>query len=175
MKILKSDIKSKEYQSYYDLYLSQVSDDIELFEALDQHEELIDFFRSIPVQKLEYRYADKKWTPLQILQHLIDTERIFVNRALRFARADFTELPGYDENHYAEYCSVEHRNLEDLLEEFKALRTSTRLLYKSFVENVFTNTGQASGGPFSVRVIPFIMCGHQKHHIQIIKERYLNS
>jgi hypothetical protein len=173
--IVKSDVTSKEYKPYYDLYLSRVSASTELFQALEQQEELIQFFNSIPEDKHEFRYASGKWTPKQILQHLIDTERIFVNRALRFARADFTELPGYDENHYAEHCFSNHRSLKDLLEEFKAVRTSSIYLYKSFNEEVLTHIGQASGGPFSVRVIPFILCGHQKHHIHVIKERYLNS
>lgn len=171
--IVKSDITAKEYKPYYELYLNRVSATTELFEALEQKEELIEFFNSIPVEKHEFRYASEKWTPKQILQHLIDTERIFVNRALRFARADFTELPGYDENHYAEQCYSNLRSIKDLLEEFKAVRTSSICLYKSFSDGVFINIGQASGGPFSVRSIPFILCGHQKHHIRIIKERYL--
>lgn len=171
--VRKSDISSEEYKSYYDLYLDRVSPETELFEALEQQQELIHFFKSIPEDKYESRYAPDKWTPKQILQHLMDTERIFMNRALRFARADFTELPGYDENHYAEYCFSNSRKLEDMLEEFKTLRASSIHLFKSFADEVFTHTGKASGGPFSVRVMPFIICGHQKHHIHIIKERYL--
>lgn len=174
MGIIKSDISSKEYKPYYDVYLNRVSATTELFEALEQKNELIHFFSSIPRDKLEFRYAPNKWTPKQILQHLIDTERIFVIRALRFARADYTELPGFDENHYAEHCFSNTRSIEELLEDFEAVRTATIQLYKSFADAVLTNVGIASGGYFSVRVIPFILCGHQKHHIHIIKERYLD-
>ncbi|MBZ9778210.1 DinB family protein [Psychroflexus sp. CAK8W] len=171
----KQDISNKEYKPYYDLYLNRVSSKTTLFEALEQQSELIDFFNAIPLNKHEFRYEPEKWTPKQILQHLIDTERIFVNRALRFAREDFTELPGYDENHYAEQCFSNQRSIKDLLEEYEVVRSSSIFLYKSFADQVLTNTGQASGGPFSVRVIPFILCGHQKHHIHIIKERYLKN
>ncbi|MFD0932951.1 DinB family protein [Psychroflexus salinarum] len=171
----KGNISVKEYQPYYDLYLNRVSSKTTLFEALEQQNELIDFFNSISAEKHEFRYEPEKWTPKQILQHLIDTERIFTNRALRFAREDFTELPGYDENDYAEHCFSNQRSIEDLLEEYKVVRSSSIFLYKSFDNQVLTNIGQASGGPFSVRVIPFILCGHQKHHIHIIKERYLNN
>lgn len=171
--IIKSDITSKEFKDYYSLYLDRVPANTELFEALEQKEELISFFKSIPKDKHEFRYAPEKWTPKQILQHLIDTERVFMNRALCFAREDSTELPGYDENHYAEHCFSNKRTIEDMLEEYKVLRTSSMYLYKSFDDKVLTNIGKASGGYFSVRVIPFILCGHQKHHINIIKERYL--
>lgn len=171
----KSDITSKEYKPYYELYLNRVSSTTSLFEALEQQSELIDFFNSIPEDKHEFRYLPEKWTPKQILQHLIDTERIFVNRALRFAREDYTLLPGYDENRYAEYCNSNKRSFSDLLEEYDIVRNSSILLYKSFDDRVLKNIGQASGGPFSVRVIPFILCGHQKHHIHIIEERYLNK
>lgn len=169
----KADIISKEFKPYYELYLDRVSSDTELFEAFEQKEELIQFFNTIPKEKYEFRYAPDKWTPKQILQHLIDTERIFMNRALRFAREDFTELPGYDENHYAEHCFSNKRSIGDMLEEFKIVRSSSISLFKSFDDRILTNIGKASGGAFSVRVIPFILCGHQKHHIHIIKERYL--
>lgn len=171
----KQDIFNKEFKPYYDLYLNRVSSKTKLFEALEQQNELIDFFNAIPAEKHEFRYEPEKWTPKQILQHLIDTERIFMNRALRFAREDFTELPGYDENHYAEHCFSNQRSIYDLLEEYKIVRSSSIYLYKSFDDQVLNNIGQASGGPFSVRVIPFILCGHQKHHIHIIKERYLKN
>ncbi|AFU67474.1 hypothetical protein P700755_000451 [Psychroflexus torquis ATCC 700755] len=173
MEVTKAEIYQTEYKPYYDLYLQRVSSETNLLEALDQKEELINFFNTIPKNKLGFRYAPNKWTPKQILQHLIDTERIFMNRALRFARKDFTELPSYDENDYAEHCFSNHRTLEDLVEEFQALRISSIYLFKSFENEMLTNIGQASGGPFSVRVLPFILCGHQKHHIHIIKERYL--
>jgi uncharacterized damage-inducible protein DinB len=162
MEVTKAEIYQTEYKPYYDLYLQRVPLETTLLEALDQKEELINFFNTLPKNKLGFRYAPNKWTPKQILQHLIDTERIFMNRALSF-----------DENDYAEHCFSNHRTLEDLLEEFQALRISSIYLFKSFENEMLTNIGQASGGPFSVRVLPFILCGHQKHHIHIIKERYL--
>lgn len=169
----KAEITPKEFKEYYKLYLDRVPSTTTLFEALEQQDELIRFFKSIPKEKHDFRYAPEKWTPRQILQHLLDTERIFMNRALRFAREDYTELPGYDENHYAEHCYSNSRTIADMLEEYKVVRQSSIHLYKSFDARVLLNVGIASGGPFSVRVIPFIVSGHQKHHIHIIKERYL--
>ena len=175
MRILKSDIQQNEYKPYYELYLSRVSDETELFEALQQRDELTRFFESLPKQMHGFRYDKGKWTPRQILQHLIDTERIFVNRALRFAREDYTELPGYDENQYAEHCNSNQRTIQQLLEEYSIVRSSSILLFRSFSQTAFKNIGLASGGPFSVRAIPFILCGHQRHHLHVIKHRYLNS
>ena len=173
MQVLKSDITSGEYKSYYEKYLNRVESNTELFQALEEKSELADFFLALPLKKHDFSYADGKWTPKQILQHLLDTERIFSNRALRFSRFDFTELPGYDENHYAEHCFSKQRSITDLVEEFEVLRSSTISLFRSFLPEVYANTGQASGGPLSVRSIPFILTGHQKHHIHIIQERYL--
>jgi len=103
MVVTKAEIYEREYKPYYDLYLQRVPSETNLLDALDQKEELI-IFQYDSENKLDFRYTPNKWTPIQIFQHLIDTERIFMNRALRFARKDFTELPGYDENDYAEHC-----------------------------------------------------------------------
>jgi len=169
----KKDLLVHEYQPYYKLYLGRVEEETSLLDALNNPQELIDVFNAIPEGKQEFRYAPEKWTPKQILQHLIDTERIFTTRALRIARADNTELPGYDENHYAEHCFSNQRQMSDLIEDYKAVRSSSIQLFNSFDDKVLKHRGKASGGSVSVRAIPFILCGHQKHHIYIIQERYL--
>lgn len=169
----KSDIKSEEYKSYYDTYLKLVPDNTSLDSALESYFALIRFFEKLPEDKLLYRYQPEKWTPKQIFQHLIDTERVFSYRAMRFARNDFSELSGFDENEYAENCNANNRNLESLIEEYKHLRLSNISMYKSFTDETLKNKGQASGGYFSVRVIPFILNGHEKHHMNVIETRYL--
>ena len=169
----KSDIHSDEYKSYYDTYLKLVSDGTSLDSALESYSLLIRFFEMLPENKLLHRYQPEKWTPKQIFQHLIDTERIFSYRALRFARNDFSELSGFDENEYAENCNANDRSLKSLTEEYKNLRLSNISMYESFSDEKLKNKGQASGGYFSVRVIPFILNGHEKHHMNIIESRYL--
>ncbi|MBK8312096.1 MAG: DinB family protein [Chitinophagaceae bacterium] len=109
----------------------------------------------------------------EIIQHIIDAERVFTYRALRFARKDETPLPGFDENTYADNAKTGNRKWDDLLEEFNALRRSTEILFNSFDEDQLNATGLASGNPVSVLAIGFIIAGHVNHHISVIKERYL--
>lgn len=117
-------------------------------------------------------YAEGKWTVNQIVEHLIDTERIFVNRALRFARKDSTELPGYEENDYAETARSNERTLDDLLEEYKAVRASSNFFFQHLNEEQLLAEGVASNQRISVLAIGFILVGHPIHHFGVIQERY---
>lgn len=107
------------------------------------------------------------------MQHLIDAERVFAYRSLRFARKDETPLPGFDENEYVDATVANKRTLTDLLQEYKAVRLSTLYLFKSFSDEELMYSGIASNYSFTVRAIGFIAIGHQKHHQRIIVERYL--
>lgn len=131
------------------------------------------FFKNIPSEKLNYQYAVGKWSIKDILQHLIDTERIFAYRALSFARFDETNLPGFDENKYADHVDTTEKSIESLLEEYKLQRLNTILLFKSFSSENLQNLGSANGNKNSVRALGFLIPGHETHHINIIKERYL--
>lgn len=113
------------------------------------------------------------WTPKEILNHLIDSERVFSYRALRFARQDKTELAGFEENNYAHESLANNRSIDDLLTEYQTTRASTIALFKSFNLNMLTSKGIAGTGEVSVRALAFLIIGHEKHHISIIKERYL--
>jgi hypothetical protein len=108
-----------------------------------------------------------------MLQHLIDAERIFAYRALRFARKDATPLPGFDENEYADNSKASKRDWDELLEEFKSLRRSTEIMFGSFDKNQLDAPGIASGKPVYVLGIGFILVGHINHHLKVLKERYL--
>ena len=119
-------------------------------------------------------YAEGKWSIKQILQHLIDTERIFTYRALAFARKDKEIIPPFDENEYAEAAQVEHRELSDLLEEYKAVRQGLISLFSSFNSEMLLHKGKMTSGDISVLAFPFILAGHQRWHFEIIKEKYLN-
>jgi len=168
-----SQLSIGEYLPYYATYINKAncSDLINGFE--DSLVNTLSFFDSIPNEKFEYQYAQGKWTIKEIIQHIIDAERVFTYRALCFAREDRTPLPSFDENNYAKVSNANSRSAQSLINEYEALRQSTISLFKSFSNEVLINIGIASGGEMSVRAIGFVIIGHEKHHIDVIKERYL--
>jgi uncharacterized damage-inducible protein DinB len=168
-----TEIKNTEFAPYYASYI-QLADNVDMIEELEicLHE-FIKFVQNIPMDKFDYRYAEGKWTIKEIIQHIIDTERIFSYRALRISRKDKTSLPGYDENEYVANTNAADRHLQSLLTELSIVRQSTLALFKSFSADQLKNLGTASDSPVSVRAIGFILIGHQKHHQKIFEERYL--
>lgn len=166
-------LNNNEYSEYYGYYISLNTSDNLIQNLENQLDATCDFFKSLPKDKLEYQYEVGKWTPKDILQHIIDTERIFAYRALRFARFDTINLPGYEENDYADVANANGRTIEDLIEEYKIVKQATIHLFKSFSEKMLLNIGQANNAPVSVRALGFIISGHEIHHINIIKVRYL--
>jgi uncharacterized damage-inducible protein DinB len=133
------------------------------------------FFNSIPEEKTDYRYAEGKWNIKEVLQHIIDTERIFTYRALAFARKEISALPNMDENNYAENSHANNRKWKDLIEEFEAVRHATIYLYESFSEDQLELTGKTVSYEMSVKAVGYIIAGHSAHHINILKERYLTD
>jgi len=169
-----TDLQPDEYAPYYGTYLQLVDNSWSLTEELEVSvHNFIRFVQDIPMDKYDYRYAEGKWTIKDIIQHLIDTERIFSYRALRFARKDATELPGYDENLYADTANGTERKLQEMLTELALVRQGTIMLYKSFSQESLLYKGIASNNIASVRALGFIIIGHQNHHMKIFKERYL--
>ena len=157
---------------YYDGYINLVQDD-DLFIALDKSLELIENYDVKMLEDIGDRvYQPGKWTIKDIFQHMIDTERIFDYRALRFARHDSTPLPPYDEESYGKYSMAVSRDMTQILDELKQLRRSTIQLFRSFHPSVFQNSGTFFNQQVSVLAIGFIIIGHQVHHLNIIKERY---
>ncbi|WP_269684512.1 DinB family protein [Flavobacterium lacustre] len=162
-----------EYSNFNATYIKAAAN-VELIEELEicLHE-FIRFVQNIPMDKFDYRYAEGKWTIKDIIQHVIDTERIFAYRALRISRNDTTPLPGFEENDYVENTKANERGIQDLLAEFSAVRYAALFLFKSFSEEQLKRIGTASGTVISVRAIGFIIIGHQKHHQNVFQERYL--
>ncbi len=158
---------------FFHNYINQVKDD-ELMQALKNNSAAMEiFFKTIPSEKHDYRYAAGKWTIKEVVQHLIDTERIFNYRALCFARKDTTPLPGFDENLFAANAKAGKRNWNDLMEEFAAVRKSTEILFASFDEEQLESAGNSNGRSNYVLGMGFICVGHCNHHRKIIEERYL--
>lgn len=168
-------IKPNEYADFYQSYVQNIlENDKDIVENLEgSYQRAYRIFSNMGVEIHEYQYAENKWTIKEILQHLIDTERIFNYRALRFARNDTTELPGYEENNYVLSSKANQREFKDLWEEFSLLRQSSTLLYRSFDEEMLMHLGVASGSNMSVRALGFITSGHLLHHLNVIEERYL--
>jgi len=168
-----SSLQSNEYANFYKPYIEALGEVVLMNELELSLSFFIDFLKTIPSEKHEFRYAEGKWTIKDIVQHLIDAERIFAYRALRIARKDKTPLPGFEENEYVETAFANKREMNDLIEEFIMVREATISLFKTFTEEQLLQMGTASEKPVSVRAIGFITMGHQKHHEKIIKERYL--
>ncbi len=162
-----------EYSQFNATYIKAI-DNVELIEELEiSLHDFIKFVQNIPMDKFDYRYAAGKWTIKDIIQHIIDADRIFGYRALRISRNDTTPLPGFEENDYVENTDANGRSIQELLTEFSAIRHSNLLLFKSFSSAQLTRMGIASNHPISVRAIGFLMIGHLKHHQKVFEERYL--
>jgi uncharacterized damage-inducible protein DinB len=169
-----SQLQPEEFASYYKAYISQVAEEYTLQEELEiSLHRFIKFVQNIRMDKFDYRYEEGKWTIKDIIQHLIDAERIFAYRALCFARNDKTNLPGFEENDYAVEANANVRTIMELLTELSAVRHATLLLFKTFSEQELVRIGTANDNPMSVRAIGFVIIGHQNHHHKVFEERYL--
>ena len=162
-----------EYGSFYKGYADAATGD-SLAEVLSIHPSFIkEQILKIPAEKADFKYAPDKWTIKALLQHMIDTERVFSYRALRIARNDQTPLAGFDENYFAANAPVADRKWEEMVQEFFLLRDATDLMIKSFQAHQLSNIGNASNTSISLKALCFIIYGHNLHHIKILKERYL--
>lgn len=164
-----------EYASFYGPYIQTLHNVILLEELEISVHRLRNFVQDIPMDKYDFRYAEGKWTIKDILQHLIDSERVFAYRAMRFARKDFTPLPGFEENDYAVTAEGFNRSIRDLLTELAIVREATLCLFRTFSEQTLMLTGVASEREMSVRALGFIIIGHQNHHQRIFEEKYLSN
>lgn len=161
-----------EYAPFYESYVSKVLDD-DLVQAMHSSlGELKDILISIPVEKADHAYESGKWTVKQLLQHVIDAERVFSYRAVCVARGEQHGLPSFDENSYAALAEVDHRQLQDMKEELLALRSSVYLMFKGFTPDMLLRVGVASGTTVSANALGYIIIGHARHHVKILRERY---
>jgi len=170
---MQSLLTPEEYNSYYGTYIDK-AESATIVEGLQLGKQgFVDFVNSIPEEKLAFAYAEEKWTIAEVLQHIIDTERIFSYRALRFARNDKSPLIGFDQDQYVPNSNANSYSKEEFIGDFEATRNSTIALFRGFTGEMLTQIGEASGSPMSARAAGYILSGHQVHHLDIIKERYL--
>lgn len=162
-----------EYAPYYGTYIKLVNED-DLVLALKRIAKIWnDLVSGIPEEKLNYRYAEGKWSIKEVLIHLTDAERVFAYRALRFARNDKTALSGFDENVWVPESNAGERSLDSLIKEHNNVRSASISLFESFSDEVSQRTGLANGKENSVRALGYIIAGHELHHLKVIQERYI--
>ena len=158
---------------FYKRYVEHVKH-LDLFEALTHSSrETISLIRSIPEDKGDFRYAPGKWSIKELLCHMLDTERILAYRALRFARNDGTPLAGFEENDYAPEANANERKIAKIADQMERLRQTTFDLFEDMTPTMLQRKGLANNVEFSVVSLAFIIPGHESHHRQVLKERYL--
>jgi len=160
---------------FYKNYVKQIEES-DLLQALRiSGHRTLELVHSIKEEKKDFRYADGKWTIRELLCHMIDAERIFAYRALRFARNDKTPLAGWEENDYAPRANASNRSLKQIADEMRHVRISTLDLFEGFTEEMFWHKGVANNNEMSVLVLGFVIAGHETHHRKILTERYLDT
>lgn len=164
-----------EYSPYYLTYISKVPDGDILDTLTRQLDEAQKLLRSIPEDRGGHRYSPEKWSIREVIGHLIDSERVFAYRALRFARGDVNPLAGFDQDEYVRASGSDRRKLAELASEMDYVRRSTIAMLRSFDEGASERRGKANNNEISVRALAWIIAGHERHHLEILKERYLSA
>jgi hypothetical protein len=164
--------KPEDYNAIYGRYINLIGDD-DIIEVLEeQRKTLEEFLKTFTEKQGNYSYADGKWTVKEVLGHVIDTEKIMAYRALAFARGEKQSLPGFEQDDYVAESNFNNRSLDDLINEFLTARESNIILFKSFDEEIFNRRGIASESEVTVLALIYIIAGHEKHHMKILREKY---
>lgn len=168
------DVDAQEYDAYYGRYIAKLAMDQAITRAFEEGQaDVITFFKALPSSKLTHRYKTDKWSIKEVLQHLIDTERIFSHRAFRIGRGDTTPLANFDQARYIPPSGADNKSLDQLLAEFEVGRKASINLLGSFSASDLCMMGTASGRPLSARAAACVIPGHDIWHMEIIQERYL--
>ena len=164
---------SGDYSSYYENYLKLIKGDDILRILNEQNKSTQDILNSFSEHRGNYRYTDGKWTVKEVVGHLLDTERIFAYRALCIARGEKKSLPGFNQDDYVSEGNFNRRELFEITYEYRLLRESNLLLFRSFTPEMLKLKGFANESSVSVLAILFIIAGHEKHHMNVLKEKYM--
>lgn len=165
--------KTDEASAYFFTYVKQVEGDDAMQAFQQQYFSSLNFYKDIPQEKWDYRYAEGKWTIKEILQHVIDSERVFAYRALRIARGDDKPLAGFDQDPYVTTSGASERSALSLIDEYKTVRLATYSLFENIPSEHLGNLGIADGASVSCRALAWIIIGHEIHHIKVIRDLYL--
>lgn len=162
-----------EFNEYYQGYVSQVTETDLLGVLTEQPAKIREVFGSLDEARGTFAYAEGKWTIKEMLSHVIDGERHFAYRVLRMSRGDTTPIEGFEQDLYIDNSHANSRSFEDMIGEFTELRSANLRQLRNFDETDWLRLGTASGFQFSVRALGYIMAGHVRHHLTILRERYL--
>ena len=165
--------ETTEFAPYYNNYISLIEGNEAMSVLEAQSAEMRSMFSDVAEEKGTFAYAEGKWTIKELLSHLIDGERMFAYRVLRISRGDKTPIEGFEQDGYIENSNANNRSFAELLDEFDLQRRSNLLLLNNISDEGSKRIGTASDNPVSVRALTYIMAGHVRHHIHILKERYL--
>ena len=164
-----------EHAPEFSRYVTLVPEGDIIQTLVQQSENTLALLQTLPSDKADFRHAPDKWSVKELLGHLIDSERIFSFRALCFARNDQTPLPGYEQNDYVRNANVDNRNLVEMAEEFATVRRATIQLFRPLNETEWLRHGKANENDISVRALAYIIAGHELHHMEVLRTRYLQS
>ena len=161
-----------EFAPYYARYIEQVPDGDVVSSLEAGIGEMLSALRAVPESRASYRYAPDKWTLAEMLVHVADTERVMAYRLLRIARADETPLPGFEQNDWVPTSGAARRTLASITTELEAVRAATLALLRGLPPEAWERRGTASGFVFSARALAWVIAGHERHHLKLLRERY---
>lgn len=166
---------SSTYPEYYRQYIDRIPEDKDPFELfIINLKNTIKTLAMVSDDQANNGYAEGKWSIKEVVQHIIDTERIFCFRALVFARGEKVAIPGYDHNEYAANCNANKRTLKSLLEEMRQVRAATISMFRSFTHEMLQEVGNANEVEMTAEKVMYILIGHELHHMWVIDQKYLN-
>lgn len=163
---------TEEYDDFYQGYISHITGPNVLQTLIEQGQQTYTLIQKLSPKKADFRYSDEKWSIKEVIGHLIDTERIMGYRTLCISRGESAHLPGYDQNRYVKEANFGNRSLQSLSTEYDALRNANICLFNSFSPEQINQTGTANNATVSVLALAYIIAGHEKHHLEILEEKY---
>src|SRR5438045_2709260 len=164
-----------EHPPYFSRYIDLVPED-DIIRAIEaQGRETAALLSLVGEEKAAFRYAPEKWSVKQVIGHMTDTERVFAYRLMSIARGETTALPGFDENTYVQNAGFDDRPLTELLDALESTRGATLALLRGMPAEAWTRVGTANENPTSARALAYMIVGHERHHLRVLRERYLNA
>jgi len=165
--------EKNEYAPFYEDYVKEVIGNDPFSNLENQYQEIQSILQFLPEEEANFAYSEGKWTVKEVLGHMIDSERIMDYRALCIARKEKQSLPGFEQDDYVREADFRDRTMSNLLEDYRAVRKSTISLFKNFTENMLNQRGVANEKEITVLALLYIITGHEQHHLNILKEKYL--
>lgn len=166
-------VQENESNEYFRGYINLVETEDIVAALNNQLTDIEQFFREWPEDKWDHAYAEGKWTIKELLIHMMDAERILAYRALRIARNDATALPGFDQDEFAPFMNAANRSAESIMSEYRAVRMATIALIENLDDAALSRIGTASDAPASPLAMAFVIAGHEIHHMNVVREKYV--